>query len=155
MLIPPLYPCSHNTLIKTLSTTGNIARYLEALHSSHRTKVARKDYTELLLECYYRMPNDDRLKQFLFKNKDSVSYDVDFVASSLRLNNREEIALMLATQFKRYDLEILILIEDLSQYENVTKRIVQIRPLSEALNQAKMFASRLLRHVRVVFSLPF
>jgi len=126
----------------------NIAQYLEAMHSSKTTreKIPRSDHTELLLECYYRLnDNNKRLEEFLF-NQDS-NFDVNVVVSSLRVNDRIETALRLASQRERHDLELLILIEDREEYESATKRVLKIRPIEEALRQAQTFASKLLRYI--------
>ena len=140
---------------------GNIAQYLEAMHLSDnkskeskmkkkrrrkKKKIPRSDHTELLMECYYRLNDSNRrLEEFLY-NTDS-RFDLDVVVSSLRLNDRNEIALLLASQRERHDLELLILIEDRQDYEIATKRVLSIRPLEEALKHARRFASTLLRHV--------
>ncbi len=111
-----------------------------------KKKIPRSDHTELLMECYYRLNDSNRrLEEFLY-NTDS-RFDVDVVESSLRLNDRNEIALLLASQRERHDLELLILIEDRQDYEIATKRVLSIRPLEEALKHARIFASTLLRHV--------
>ena len=131
---------------------GNIAQYLEAIHSSIRIKnkekkkIPRGDHTELLLECYYRLNDSNkRLKEFLFH--EHSRFDTDVVVSSLRLNDRNEIALRIASEQKRHDLELLILIEDREDYETATQRVLMIRPLEDALKHAQTFASILLRHV--------
>ena len=137
-------------------------RYLEAMHlpdnkdkeskmkkrrrRRRKKKTPRSDHTELLMECYYRLNDSNRrLEEFLY-NTDS-RFDLDVVVSSLRLNDRNEIALLLASQRERHDLELLILIEDRQDYEIATKRVLSIRPLEEALKHARRFASTLLRHV--------
>jgi len=52
----------------------NLTAYLQALH---KEGLANEDHTILLLNCYTKLKDNQKLDEFIFKDRDSVDFDLE------------------------------------------------------------------------------
>lgn len=91
-----------------------LTSYLEELHRVGR---ASADHTTLLLNCFTRLDETNRLKDFLQNDRNpDLMFDLDAAIKVCR-NASEEQALALAKRNNRHHYSISILIEDLKDYK--------------------------------------
>lgn len=92
----------------------NLIEYLEELHEHHR---ATADHTTLLLNCYAKLKDIDKLEKFI-KSPGDLKFDLDTAISMCRQGGYYEQAVYLAKQHSENDLVVDILVEDAKHYDD-------------------------------------
>ncbi|KAI1091158.1 vacuolar protein sorting-associated protein 11 [Rostrohypoxylon terebratum] len=90
----------------------NLIEYLEELHERHK---ATADHTTLLLNCYAKLKDVDKLEKFI-KSEGDLKFDLDTAITMCRQGGYFEQAAYLATKHGENDLVVDILIEDSKNY---------------------------------------
>jgi vacuolar protein sorting-associated protein 11 len=104
---------------------SNLVQILEELHSQH---LANADHTTLLLNCYARLKNVEQLERFIKSDTGGQTFDIDTAIQVCRHGRYYEQAAYLAEKYGEHDTLILILVEDLKQYNQALKYIKRLPP---------------------------
>lgn len=102
----------------------NLISYLEQLHE-HRKATA--DHTTLLLNCYAKLKDVEKLEKFI-KSPGDLKFDLDTAISMCRQGGYYEQAAYLAEQHGETDMVVDILIEDSKNYKDALDFICHQHP---------------------------
>ncbi|KAK3370816.1 hypothetical protein B0T24DRAFT_627120 [Lasiosphaeria ovina] len=102
----------------------NLIEYLEQLHDRHK---ATSDHTTLLLNCYAKLKDIDKLEKFI-KSPGDLKFDLDTAISMCRQGGYYEQAAYLAKKHGENDLVVDILIEDSKAYDEALDFICHLDP---------------------------
>ncbi len=118
----------------------NLTLYLQTLHEK---QVANTDHTTLLLNCYTKLKDHAKLRDFV--QRDNLSFDVKSAITVCREAAYYEHALFLAKKHCQHDSYLQIQLEDCS---NFTEALAYISSLdnSNAKQFALLYGEKLLRH---------
>lgn len=119
----------------------NLIEYLEELHEHHK---ATADHTTLLLNCYAKLKDIDKLEKFI-KSPGDLKFDLDTAISMCRQGGYYEQAAFLATKHGEHELVVDILIEDSKLYNEALVYICHLDPNAAYPNLMK-YARVLLEH---------
>ncbi|GAB2285198.1 Vacuolar protein sorting-associated protein 11 [Dionaea muscipula] len=122
----------------------NLTNYLEKLHEKG---VASKDHTTLLLNCYTKLKDVEKLNLFI-KSEDGggeQKFDVETVIRVCRAANYHEHAMYVAKKAGRHELYLKILLEDLGRYDEALQYISSLE-LSQAGVTIKEYGKILIEH---------
>lgn len=98
--------------------------YLEELHEHHK---ATADHTTLLLNCYAKLKDIEKLEKFI-KSPGDLKFDLDTAISMCRQGGYYEQAAYLATKHGEHELVVDILIEDSKKYAEALQYIWRLDP---------------------------
>ncbi len=104
----------------------NLIQYLEELHE-HRKNTA--DHTTLLLNCYAKLKDIDKLENFI-KAPGEPNFDIDTAITMCRQGGYYEQAAYLATKHGEHELVVDILIEDSKTYDAALRYMWRLDPLA-------------------------
>ncbi|EMC91562.1 hypothetical protein BAUCODRAFT_151968 [Baudoinia panamericana UAMH 10762] len=119
----------------------NLIEYLEALHEEGK---ATSDHTTLLLNCYAKLKDVDKLEAFI-KQPGELRFDLDTAIVMCRQGGYYDQAAFLARRHNEHGLVIDILIEDLKKYAEAMAYIVRLDPKDAYPNFMK-YGTVLLEH---------
>ncbi|KAK9285024.1 hypothetical protein L1049_024206 [Liquidambar formosana] len=122
----------------------NLTNYLEKLHEKG---LASKDHTTLLLNCYTKLKDVEKLNVFI-KSEDGVGehkFDVETAIRVCRAANYHEHAMYVAKKAGRHEWYLKILLEDLGRYEEALHYISSLEP-SQAGVTVKEYGKILIEH---------
>ncbi|KAJ4827545.1 Vacuolar protein sorting-associated protein 11 [Turnera subulata] len=122
----------------------NLTNYLEKLHEKG---LASKDHTTLLLNCYTKLKDVEKLNVFI-KTEDGVGehkFDVETAIRVCRAANYHEHAMYVAKKAGRHELYLKILLEDLARYDEALQYIRGLEP-SQAGVTIKEYGKILIEH---------
>ncbi|KAK6155310.1 hypothetical protein DH2020_009558 [Rehmannia glutinosa] len=122
----------------------NLTNYLEKLHEKG---LASKDHTTLLLNCYTKLKDVEKLDIFI-KNEDGVGehkFDVETAIRVCRAANYHEHAMYVAKKSGRHEWYLKILLEDLDRYDEALQYINSLEP-SQAGVTVKEYGKILIEH---------
>lgn len=122
----------------------NLTNYLEKLHEKG---LASKDHTTLLLNCYTKLKDVEKLNMFI-KGEDGVGehkFDVETAIRVCRAANYHEHAMYVAKKAGRHELYLKILLEDLGRYDEALLYISSLEP-SQAGVTVKEYGKILIKH---------
>ncbi|KAK4135723.1 vacuolar protein sorting-associated protein 11 [Trichocladium antarcticum] len=102
----------------------NLIEYLEELHDHHK---ATSDHTTLLLNCYAKLKDIEKLEKFI-KSPGDLKFDLDTAISMCRQGGYNEQAAYLAEKHGENDLVVDILIEDSKAYDVALDYIWRLDP---------------------------
>lgn len=120
----------------------NLTNYLENLHEKG---LGSKDHTTLLLNCYTKLKDVEKLNIFI-KSEDGVhKFDVETAIRVCRAANYHEHAMYVAKKSGRHELYLKILLEDLGRYEEALQYISSLEP-SQAGVTVKEYGKILIEH---------
>ncbi|KAK5121727.1 hypothetical protein LTR85_004602 [Meristemomyces frigidus] len=102
----------------------NLIDYLEALHEEGK---ATSDHTTLLLNCYAKLKDVDKLEAFI-KQPGELKFDLDTAIIMCRQGGYYEQAAFLARRHDEHGLVVDIMIEDLKWYAEAVAYIVRLDP---------------------------
>lgn len=102
----------------------NLIEYLEQLHEHDK---ATADHTTLLLNCYAKLKDIEKLEKFI-KQPGDLKFDLDTAISMCRQGGYFEQAAYLAKKHGEDDLVVDILIEDLKNYGEALNFIWHLHP---------------------------
>lgn len=109
--------------------------YLEELHEHHK---ATADHTTLLLNCYAKLKDIEKLEKFI-KSPGDLKFDLDTAISMCRQGGYYEQAAYLAKTHKEHELVVDILIEDSKKYDEALDYICRLE--ADAVSSDKSFES--------------
>lgn len=115
--------------------------YLEELHEHGK---ASSDHTILLLNCYAKLKDVDKLDKFV-KSTTEMQYDLDTAISMCRQGGYFDQAAYLARKHLEHDIVVSVLVEDLKRYAEALAYIWRLEPETAFFNLAK-YANTLLEH---------
>lgn len=122
----------------------NLTNYLEKLHEKG---LASKDHTTLLLNCYTKLKDVEKLNVFI-KSEDGAGehkFDVETAIRVCRAANYHEHAMYVAKKAGRHEWYLKILLEDLGRYEEALQYISSLEP-SQAGVTVKEYGKILIEH---------
>lgn len=102
----------------------NLIEYLEELHDKHK---ATSDHTTLLLNCYAKLKDIDKLERFI-KSPGDLKFDLDTAITMCRQGGYYEQAAYLAKKHGENGLVVDILLEDSQAYDEALDFIWQLDP---------------------------
>jgi len=131
------------TLLQFLDTQRihNLIEYLEELHDHHK---ATSDHTTLLLNCYAKLKDVEKLEEFI-KSPDDLKFDLDTAISMCRQGGYFDQAAYLARKHGEHELVVDVLIEDSRRYAEALAYIWRLEPEVAYFNLMK-YATVLLQH---------
>ena len=118
---------------------NNLIEYLEELHDHDKATV---DHTTLLLNCYAKLKDTEKLETFI---KSGTNFDLETAISMCRQGGYYDQAVFLAKRNNEHELVIDILIEDSKKYEDALDYIWRLTP-EMAYPNLKKYARVLLEH---------
>ncbi|XP_060804733.1 vacuolar protein sorting-associated protein 11 homolog [Amyelois transitella] len=142
--------------IGRLETSYVIRKYLEArdleplvlyLEELHKKGYATEDHTTLLLTCYVKIDQHDqqgKLKEFINSKDRAIDFDVDVAIKVVRQVSVDD-ALSLATNNKRHDWYLQIMIEDKKDYSRALDYMVELE-FEDAETYMKKYGHTLIQH---------
>lgn len=122
----------------------NLTNYLEKLHEKG---LASKDHTTLLLNCYTKLKDVEKLNVFI-KSEDGAGehkFDVETAIRVCRAANYHEHAMYVAKKAGRHEWYLKILLEDLDSYDEALEYIYSLDP-SQAGVTIKEYGKILVEH---------
>jgi tetratricopeptide (TPR) repeat protein len=119
----------------------NLIEYLEELHEHHK---ATSDHTTLLLNCYAKLKDVEKLEEFI-KQPGELKFDLDTAILMCRQGGYYDQAAFLARRHDEHSLVVDILIEDLKKYAEALAYIVRLEP-KEAYPNFMKYGTVLLEH---------
>ncbi|KAF2120846.1 hypothetical protein BDV96DRAFT_278402 [Lophiotrema nucula] len=102
----------------------NLIEYLEELHDHHK---ATSDHTTLLLNCYAKLKDVEKLEEFI-KSPGDLKFDLDTAISMCRQGGYFDQAAFLARKHGEHELVVDILIEDSKRYGEALAYIWRLEP---------------------------
>ena len=118
---------------------NNLIEYLEELHDHDKATI---DHTTLLLNCYAKLKDTNKLETFI---KSGTNFDLETAISMCRQGGYYNQAVFLARKNEEHELVIDILIEDSKRYDNAMDYIWHLEPELAYPNIMK-YARVLLEH---------
>ncbi|KAF4556432.1 hypothetical protein D9617_1g083100 [Elsinoe fawcettii] len=119
----------------------NLIEYLEELHEHGK---ASADHTTLLLNCYAKLKDIEKLEAFI-KQPGELKFDLDTAIAMCRQGGYSDQAAFLARKHNEHGLVIDILIEDLKKYAEAMAYILRLEP-ELAYENGNKYATVLLEH---------
>jgi hypothetical protein len=102
----------------------NLIDYLEELHDHHK---ATSDHTTLLLNCYAKLKDVNKLEDFI-KSPDDLKFDLDTAITMCRQGGYYDQAAYLARKHNEHDLVVDVLVEDCKKYAEALAYIWRLDP---------------------------
>ncbi|KAL9104803.1 MAG: hypothetical protein Q9163_000301 [Psora crenata] len=118
---------------------NNLIEYLEELHDHDKATV---DHTTLLLNCYAKLKDTEKLEIFI---KSGTHFDLETAITMCRQGGYYDQAVFLARKNQEHELVMDILIEDSKRYQEAMDYIWQLEPELAYPNLMK-YARVLLEH---------
>ncbi|KAF2716341.1 vacuolar protein sorting-associated protein 11 [Polychaeton citri CBS 116435] len=103
----------------------NLIDYLEELHEHEK---ATSDHTTLLLNCYAKLKDVEKLESFI-KQPGDLKFDLDTAIVMCRQGSYYDQAAFLARRHEEHGLVVDILIEDLKKYAESLAYIWRLQPV--------------------------
>ena len=119
----------------------NLIDYLEELHEHHK---ATSDHTTLLLNCYAKLKDVEKLENFI-KQPGELRFDLDTAIVMCRQAGYYDQAAVLARRHNEHGLVVDILIEDLKKYAEAVAYIQRLEP-TDAYSNFMKYGTVLLEH---------
>lgn len=119
----------------------NLIEYLEELHEHGK---ATSDHTTLLLNCYAKLKDVDKLEEFI-RQPGELKFDLDTAIIMCRQGGYYDQAAFLARRHNEHGLVVDILVEDLKKYAEALAYIVRLEP-KEAFTSFMKYGTVLLEH---------
>jgi vacuolar protein sorting-associated protein 11 len=110
----------------------NLTDYLQELH---KQKLANEDHTTLLLNCYTKLKEDDRLNAFLMQ--ENIDFDVDTTIKVLRQSGYYKQALQLCEKHVKHEDYLKIQLEHLKDYGEALNYMEKLDDASAIYNVKK------------------
>uniref|UniRef100_A0A0N8EAX1 Vacuolar protein sorting-associated protein n=1 Tax=Daphnia magna TaxID=35525 RepID=A0A0N8EAX1_9CRUS len=115
-------------VIKKFLDAQRIHQLTAYLQELHKQGLASEDHTTLLLNCYTKLRDTDRLNQFLNTKDQRSEFDVETAIRVCRQAGYFEQALRLAEDRGKHEWHLKILLEDLSDYRQALEYIQKLPP---------------------------
>ncbi|KDR21303.1 Vacuolar protein sorting-associated protein 11-like protein [Zootermopsis nevadensis] len=118
-----------------------LTMYLQALH---KQGLATEDHTTLLLNCYTKLNNTEKLKEFIMTKDREVDFDVEIAIKVCRQASPED-ALLLAKKHGMHDWYLKIQLEDQAKYREALEYISSLE-FEDAESNMKKYGNILLQN---------
>lgn len=119
-------------MIRKFLDVSQIDYLIEYLQKIHEKKVAKKEHTALLLNCYVKKQKIENLSHFLSDGSlESDLFDIETAIKVCKDLTHYDEAMKLAEQKNKYELYLKILIENKKDYERALEYIRTRVPLEE------------------------
>uniref|UniRef100_T1ISE0 Vacuolar protein sorting-associated protein 11 homolog n=1 Tax=Strigamia maritima TaxID=126957 RepID=T1ISE0_STRMM len=112
----------------------NLTAYLQALH---KQGLATEDHTTLLLNCYTKLKDTDKLNEFIKTKDGSVDFNVEIAIRVCRQACYYRHALLLSEKEGQHDWYLKIQIEDLQDYQTALSYISKLDFIEAESNMKK------------------
>ncbi|EGF84319.1 hypothetical protein BATDEDRAFT_22251 [Batrachochytrium dendrobatidis JAM81] len=119
----------------------NLTAYLQALHDH---QLANPSHTTLLLNCYTKLKDVNRLDAFITNPK--LLFDVETAIRVCRQAGYFTHALKLAARFEQYEWHLRVLIEDLQQYDEALVYLAKLPRHQQIKRALPMYGFVLVKH---------
>ncbi|RKF65103.1 Vacuolar protein sorting-associated protein 11-like protein [Golovinomyces cichoracearum] len=116
----------------------NLIEFLEELHEHHK---ANSDHTTLLLNCYAKLKDVDKLEKFI-KSPSDLKFDLETAISMCRQGGYFDQATYLSEKNHEHELVVDILIEDSQMYDQALDYLSRLDPDS--------VHTSLMKHARIL-----
>lgn len=111
-------------VIRRFLDVSQILYLIEYLEQIHAKKIAKREHTALLLNCYVKQQKIENLSNFLSESSvESDLFDIETAIKVCRELKHFDMALNLAEQKKQHEYYLKILIEDRSDYDKALEHI--------------------------------
>ncbi|XP_033330810.1 vacuolar protein sorting 11 [Megalopta genalis] len=120
----------------------NLTTYLQALHKNGQ---GTEDHTTLLLNCYTKLNQTDKLKEFIMTKDREVDFDVEVAIKVCRQASPED-ALLLARKHGQHEWYLRIQIEDKHEYKKALEYMETLE-FEEAESNMKKYGNVLMENV--------
>jgi hypothetical protein len=131
-------------VIRKYLDTQRIHNLIEYLEELHEHKKATSDHTTLLLNCYAKLKDIEKLEKFI-KSPGDLKFDLDTAISMCRQGGYYDQAAYLAKAHNEDELVVDILIEDSKRYDEALDYICRLGP-DAAYPSMMKYARVLLEH---------
>ncbi|XP_052690623.1 vacuolar protein sorting-associated protein 11 homolog [Crassostrea angulata] len=121
----------------------NLTKYLQALHKQQQ---ATEEHTTLLLNCYTKLKDVNKLDEFIMTKDREVDFDVETAIRVCRQAGYFEHALFLAEKHGKHEWYLRIQLEDIKQYQRALQYISKLE-FSEAEKNVKRYGKVLMAEV--------
>ncbi|XP_071483682.1 vacuolar protein sorting-associated protein 11 homolog [Diadema antillarum] len=122
----------------------NLTAYLQELH---KQAIANEDHTTLLLNCYTKLKDTNKLDEFIMTKDDkSVDFDVETAIKVCRQAGYFRHALFLAEKHRQHDWYLKVQLEDIKDYQKALSYIATL-DFHEAMDNMKKCGKTLMTEV--------
>ncbi|KAK7205492.1 hypothetical protein BZA70DRAFT_295277 [Myxozyma melibiosi] len=121
----------------------NLTSYLEELHNK---EIATADHTTLLLNCYAKLKDTEKLETFIRSEGENLKFDLDTAIQMCRQGGYFQQAAYLAEKHGQNDLVVDITLQDLGDYKSGL-RFLQSLPPEDMYHNLSRYGRVLLQHV--------
>ena len=118
---------------------NNLIEYLEELHDHDKATV---DHTTLLLNCYAKLKDTEKLETFI---KSGTNFDLETAIGMCRQGGYYDQAVFLAKKHREHELVVDILVENSKKYQEALNYIWRLQP-DQAYPNIMKYARVLLEH---------
>eukprot|EP00672_Neobodo_designis_P008768 CAMPEP_0174866240 /NCGR_PEP_ID=MMETSP1114-20130205/61758_1 /TAXON_ID=312471 /ORGANISM="Neobodo designis, Strain CCAP 1951/1" /LENGTH=1077 /DNA_ID=CAMNT_0016101391 /DNA_START=72 /DNA_END=3305 /DNA_ORIENTATION=+ len=120
---------------------SNLTFYLEALHRNEHGRLANKNHTTLLLNCYAKLKAEDKMAAFI--RREDITFDAVNAIHVCRQAGSYDAATYLAAKYNKPDEYVMILLENLGKHSDALSFIASL-PLRDAERIMRAHAKTLL-----------
>ncbi|KAA8913233.1 hypothetical protein FN846DRAFT_902926 [Sphaerosporella brunnea] len=118
-----------STVIRKFLDTQRIHNLIEYLEELHKHDAATSDHTTLLLNCYAKLKDIDKLEAFIKHNpEEGLKFDVDTAIGMCRQAGYYEQAVYLAEKQQEHDIVVSIMVENLGNINDTLDYIQRLEP---------------------------
>ncbi|KAJ8096870.1 hypothetical protein POJ06DRAFT_45500 [Lipomyces tetrasporus] len=121
----------------------NLTSYLEELHNRG---IATADHTTLLLNCYAKLKDTEKLETFIKSEGENLKFDLDTAIQMCRQGGYFQQAAYLAEKHGQNDLVVDITLQDLGDYRSGL-RFIRSLPAEDMYYNLTRYGRVLLQHV--------
>jgi tetratricopeptide (TPR) repeat protein len=136
-----------STVIRKFLDTQRIHNLIEYLEQLHKHDAATSDHTTLLLNCYAKLKDINKLEAFIKQSpEEGLKFDVDAAIGMCRQAGYYEQAVYLAEKQQEHDMVVCIMVENLDKTEEALNYIQRLDPDTAYINLMK-YARVFLREI--------
>lgn len=132
-----------STVIRKFLDTQRIHNLIEYLEELHKHEVATSDHTTLLLNCYAKLKDIDKLEAFIKQSpEEGLKFDVDTAIGMCRQAGYFDQAVYLAEKQQEHEIVVSILVENLERIPDALEYIQRLDPdiaYSSLMKYARVF----------------
>ncbi|CAG2230700.1 PEP5 [Mytilus edulis] len=121
----------------------NLTKYLQALHKAQQ---ATEEHTTLLLNCYTKLKDVNKLDEFIMTKDREVDFDVETAMKVCRQAGYHKHALFLAEKHQKHEWYLRIQLEDNKDYQKALEYIGKLE-FDEAEENLKKYGKMLISEV--------
>ena len=135
-----------STVIRKFLDTQRIHNLIEYLEELHKHDCATPDHTTLLLNCYAKLKDIDKLEAFIKQSPDDgLKFDVDTAIGMCRQAGYFEQAVYLAEKQQEHDIVVSVMVENLEKIGDSLSYIQKLDPeyaYSNLMKYARVFLEK-------------